>query len=300
MSAPLSSSRTRNGVTIPTIWLAAALSLLVHVAVLWKLPTVKLPAEDPSAQAPLIVELARPPRPPRPPAARPPTREIVPPRAPARTERARPPPQPPVVARNEPAPRAPPRPPPPAKAPGIAVPPPPAAPGATDLASYVEARRRSRGDTAPAAPAAPAPSPATPERAETAAERANRIAAANLGLDRKPAFGPDRRKSGGVFEVTRLGYDYGEFLFYGWNKEIRRDTMQHIEVRKGDASDIRVAMVRKMISIIRQHEQEDFVWESQRLNRNVTLSARARDNSGLEEFMMREFFGDPRRPPPGG
>ena len=94
-----------------------------------------------------------------------------------------------------------------------------------------------------------------------------------------------------------MGYDYAEFVFYGWNKDINRDTMQHIEVRKGNASDIRVAVVRRMIAIIREHEQEDFVWESQRLNRNVTLSARSRDNAGLEEFMLREFFEDPRRPP---
>jgi hypothetical protein len=45
-----------------------------------------------------------------------------------------------------------------------------------------------------------------------------------------------------------------------------------------------------MIVIIREHETEDFVWESQRLRRNVVLSARLQDNTGLEDFMMREFF----------
>jgi hypothetical protein len=174
--------------------------------------------------------------------------------------------------------------------------PPPVARG-EDFASYVEARRRARGETAPAPPAPPAPETAARPPAESAADRANRIAAANLGLNRKPAFGPDRNKSGGVFDITRLGYDYAEFVFYGWNKDISRDTMQRIDVRKGDASDIRVAVVRRMIAIIREHEQEDFVWESQRLNRNITLSARLRDNAGLEEFMMREFFEDPRRAP---
>jgi hypothetical protein len=45
-----------------------------------------------------------------------------------------------------------------------------------------------------------------------------------------------------------------------------------------------------MIAIIRDHESEDFIWESQRLGRDVRLSARLSDNAGLEDFMMREFF----------
>ena len=93
-----------------------------------------------------------------------------------------------------------------------------------------------------------------------------------------------------MFDIERLGYDSAEFMFYGWNKDIRRNTMQVIEVRKGNNSDIRIAVVRRMIAIIREHEDGDFVWESQRLRRSVTLSARPRDNAGLEEFLMREFF----------
>ena len=69
---------------------------------------------------------------------------------------------------------------------------------------------------------------------------------------------------------------------------------QLIEVRKGDSADIRIAVIRRMIVIIREHEQEDFVWESQRLGRNVVLSARLQDNTGLEDFMMREFFPNQR------
>jgi hypothetical protein len=51
-----------------------------------------------------------------------------------------------------------------------------------------------------------------------------------------------------------------------------------------------------MISIIRDYEQGDFVWESQRLGRNVTLSARTRDTAGLEDFLLQEFFPEWRRP----
>ena len=126
--------------------------------------------------------------------------------------------------------------------------------------------------------------------------RANRLAAANLALRNKPAFGYDPTTSGGVFHIRRLGYDSAEFVFFGWNKEIRRNTSQLIEVRKGNNDDIRIAVVRRMIGIIREYEQGDFLWESRRLERNLMLSARQRDNAGLEEFMMREFFDDSRLP----
>ena len=85
-------------------------------------------------------------------------------------------------------------------------------------------------------------------------------------------------------------------MFYGWNKDIRRDTAHTIEVRKGQHANIRLAVVRRMIAIIREYEKEDFVWESHRLNRDVTLSARPRDTAGLEAFLIEEFFEDPRRP----
>jgi hypothetical protein len=45
-----------------------------------------------------------------------------------------------------------------------------------------------------------------------------------------------------------------------------------------------------MIAIIREHESGDFAWESQRLGRDVSLSARTADNAGLEDFLMRDFF----------
>ena len=63
-------------------------------------------------------------------------------------------------------------------------------------------------------------------------------------------------------------------------------------MRQGDNPDIRIAIVREMISIIRRYENEDFVWESHRLGRNITLSARAQDTRDLENFMLREFFDD--------
>jgi hypothetical protein len=188
-----------------------------------------------------------------------------------------------LLALDTPAPEAP---------PALATRPPPAAApqraSEGDFAAFVEARRLARGDSAPEAP--PQSAAAAPPAAEDENARANRIAAANLGLGRSPTFGP-QPESGGVFEVKRLGYDTADFMFYGWNKDIRRTTSQLIEVRKGNHSDIRLAVVRRMIAIIREHEDGDFTWDSARLGRKLTLSARARDNSGLEDFMIREFFG---------
>jgi hypothetical protein len=67
-------------------------------------------------------------------------------------------------------------------------------------------------------------------------------------------------------------------------------------VRKGAESDIRIAILRRMIAIIREHEDGDFDWESHRLNRIMRLSARPRDNAGLEDFLWREFFDNEPRP----
>ena len=95
-----------------------------------------------------------------------------------------------------------------------------------------------------------------------------------------------------MFQIKRLGYENAEFVFFGWNREIRRNIAQQIEVRKGGNSDIRIAVVRRMIAIIRDYEPGDFLWESRRLDRSVTLSARLSDNAGLEDFLIREFFGE--------
>jgi hypothetical protein len=201
---------------------------------------------------------------------------------------ARPRPAPPVIALNRPAPNLP-----PPVVPSVAAPTPARPPADGDLASYIDAKRRARAESAPAAAAS---SGSSAPSVEDDNARANRIASANLGSQRKQTFGYDPNQGGGVFQIERMGYESAEFIFFGWNKEIRRNTKQLIEVRKGANSDIRIAVVRKMIAIIREYEHEDFLWESQRLGRNLTMSARLRDNAGLEDFMMREFFVDARVP----
>jgi hypothetical protein len=289
------SGNRRDALTLPAFRVAIALSVLAHVLMLGKwLPQVRLPSAADLAQQDtsrsLVVNLVPPASPPPTPQSPPAPARLPAPAVqappPAVATRPRPAPSPPVIAMKKPAAEVP-SPPPSVASPAAPAPP---SPG-NDLSSYIEAQRRSRIASAPTPPPSPAPSRAPSAPVEDEAARADRAVAANLGLNRAPTFGPDATRSGGgVFQIQRLGYSDAEFLFYGWNKDIRRNTTQLIEVRKGDASDIRLAVIRKMIAIIRENEQEEFLWESPRLGRNVTLSARLRDNAGLEDFMLLEFF----------
>jgi hypothetical protein len=188
---------------------------------------------------------------------------------------ARPRPTPPIIALKPPAPdiRAPAR-----------------SSEGGDLSSYIDAKRRARAASA----AAPAPSaPSAPSAPEDDEARRDRVAAADLAVPRAPASAYDPRIRRGSFQVQRVGFDDAEFIFYGWDQGTRRNLARLIEVRKGAASDIRIAVVRRIIAIIREREQGDFLWESSRLGRRLTLSARPRDNAVLEDFMMYEFFNDP-------
>ena len=272
--------RPRDARTERAIWVTVALSLLVHALVLLGLPRIRLPSLEPpelsDESRSLSVNLAPAPPPPVPPAfARP-----IPPAPKVRTEppaatRPRPPP-PPVIARKPPAP-----------APEI--PAPRRAVESDDLSSYIEAKRLARATPTP--PAALVPSPSSTPRAEDDDARRDRIAAANLASAR--ASGIDQRIRRGSFQLQRVGFDDAEFIFYGWDKDARRNMARLIEVSKGANSDIRIAVVRRIIAIIREQEEGDFLWESPRLGRNLMLSARARDNTRLEEFMMLEFFSGP-------
>jgi hypothetical protein len=250
-------------------------SLLVHAALLVKIP-IDIPdinhVAESEAEPPLQVRIAPPPAVPSvalpepPPAATPRARSriVPPPPAPKPPQAA---PAAPPVAEAVPAPKL------------LTAP-------AGDFSSYIAAHQREHA--ASEDPVAKPPQPEDPNA------RANRIAAANLAPPRYLTFGSDPSKSGGVFHVTQMSLDYGEFEFYGWNLAMGRRTLQQIEVRRGTAGNIRLAMVRKMIEIIRTYQPVEFVWESRYLGRAVTLSSLPRDNSGLEDFMMQEMFDTTR------
>jgi hypothetical protein len=307
----------RDVITIPILWVAIVLSLLVHVTALWLAwPHLHLISTDqgkPAESSTLAVQLTpqnreaastppaapsaptiasatpRPPaapRPARPQRARPPQPRTPQPRAPPvialdrNADTARPLPAPPVLAAPQPPEPA------PEPAPEPPKPPPPTLEG--DLASYVEARRAARGEQSSAGST---PSAAS---AESEKERLNRTVAANLGLNKTPTFGYDPQSAGGIFQITHVGYDDAQFWFFGLDKDIGRNAKQLIDVRKGSTSDIRVAIVRKMIEIIRQNVSGDFLWSSQRAGREIQLSARPSDNAELEQFIMRDVFPDLR------
>ncbi len=292
-------------VRVRAIWPALALSLLVHTGALWEwLPRMRALNGDLQstqvAEAPLAVQLT-------PRRSEPSTQVGPPPLAQPRIEsRVRPPTKLPRPAIRKPATAppviatAPPQtmtvPPPPEPTPAIPPPPvepapapeskPPAPPIETDLSAYIAARRHERGDAAPA--------PSTEEREKA---RRDQIVAANLATVNAYGSGGTQSHGGGVFAIVRMGESDGEFMFHGWNGKIHGQLSQRIEVQRGSESDIRVAMIRRMIAIIREYEHDDFVWESRRLGRDITLSARMSDNAELEAFLQTEFFdanGQPR------
>jgi hypothetical protein len=118
---------------------------------------------------------------------------------------------------------------------------------------------------------------------------ADEIATANINRNLQ-TLNRGRGGTSGIFQILNMGQRYGEFSFHGWTAEDRKGYRQVIEVDAGPRGDLELAMVRRMIELIRSHYQGNFNWESQRLDRVVVLSARLEDNAGLEEFLLREFF----------
>jgi outer membrane biosynthesis protein TonB len=95
----------------------------------------------------------------------------------------------------------------------------------------------------------------------------------------------------GIFEITSLSNSSATFTFLGWVGDFSASHRQYFEVEAGRGEDVRRVMIRRMISLIREHYQGDFNWESHRMGRTIVLSARQEDSSGLEDFLMQEFFG---------
>lgn len=126
---------------------------------------------------------------------------------------------------------------------------------------------------------------ANPDNGSSEDSRRNRAIAENM------KFGD----SNGIFEIKSMGLHSAEFSFKGWkNNNVSRAISENINVNVPDGEDIKLAIIRKMITIIRREYSGDFNWESRRLDRVVVQSARLADTSGLESFLMLEFFG------PGG
>ena len=95
----------------------------------------------------------------------------------------------------------------------------------------------------------------------------------------------------GIFEITSLSGRNATFSFLGWTTSLSNAKRQFFEIEAKSGQDVRLLMIKRMISLIREHYQGDFDWDSHRLGKVVKLSARPEDSAGLEEFIMTEFFG---------
>jgi hypothetical protein len=103
----------------------------------------------------------------------------------------------------------------------------------------------------------------------------------------------------GIFQLLSMDSRTAAFSFRGWTTDSGNSRREYIQVDIGTNSNIEIAVVRKMIELIRRYYKGNFNWESQRLDRVVILSARAEDNEGLEDFLQQEFFGARTRTPRG-
>lgn len=149
-----------------------------------------------------------------------------------------------------------------------------------DMAAYVAARKKQRG-----------------ARDESASEGENEKALRNINANVARANAASRDDgTGGIFTITNQTFNSATIKFRGWNPSFKRRWLQQETVEVGSERDIETAIVKKMIEIIRKEKTGDFEWESHRLNRNVTLSARPQDTEALMAFLYKEMFRDYRPP----
>ncbi len=256
------------------IRIAVGLSVLVHLALLaWPMHHPQLGRlAGRGGPDTMIVDLVG--VPPTPPPTPPSAPQRPPSPAPAQTILA-------ARARTSRAPFAVPPPVPQATPAPAPAPVPPAPP--MDMLAMVNARRERRRAAEAARMGSGSPY-ALPDETDDSA-----LAAINRNLD---SLGRDDG-TGGVFQILTKGTYTAMFAFNGWQADSRRHWREVIEVRAGPGGDIERAIVRRMIELIRTHYAGDFNWESRRLGRVVVLSARPEDSAGLEDFLIREFFGTP-------
>ncbi|WP_426175812.1 hypothetical protein [Massilia sp. TWR1-2-2] len=158
-------------------------------------------------------------------------------------------------------------------------------PQEVDMQAYVEARRKARG--------AKEPSDQPAEESENA--RADRIAKANIAAANGRSRGDDKNETGGVFTLTNKTSLSADLKFRGWNPNFKRRWLQQVTVEVGGEPDVEIAVVKKMIELIRKEKTGDFEWDSHRLQRVVTMSARPADTAELQAFLFKEMFPEYKR-----
>jgi len=264
--------------TLKTLIAGLIISLVIHslLVVLIPKPTVKIVLTEAGGKGPLQVTIA-PPATPAPPAAAPALIEPPSMSTPRVIAVAKPSPLMPPVALVPDTPIT------PVKLPDVPVPVTKEPP--IDFMAALNARRAQR-QAEDAGVASENAAARDGERELTSAEKA--AAGFNRNMQ---ALGRGRDGTSGVFQIQSKGARYAAFSFRGWTTDRAQSKYQLIDVDAGYGGDVELAIVRKMISLIREHYKGNFNWDSQRVGRVVVLSARMEDTAGLEAFMMREFFG---------
>ena len=147
-----------------------------------------------------------------------------------------------------------------------------------DMAEYIAKRRQARGATDPST-----------STQESEAARGTRNALANIAAINGRG-NQDRNETGGVFSVSNKTFHSMDLKFRGWNPNFKRRWLTQVTVEQGSEPDLEIAVVKKMIDLIRREKTGDFEWDSHRLGRVVKLSARTQDNDALMAFLFKEMF----------
>jgi hypothetical protein len=153
------------------------------------------------------------------------------------------------------------------------------APQELDMQAYIDARRKQRG----ARVQGDQPAEESDEARGTRNALAN-IAAIN-GRSRD-----DRNETGGVFSISNKTFHSMDLKFRGWNPSFKRRWLTQVTVEQGGEPDLETAVVKKMIELIRKEKTGDFEWDSHRLGKVVTMSARPGDTRELMAFLFKEMF----------
>ena len=153
-----------------------------------------------------------------------------------------------------------------------------------DFASRLEANRKRRAEAQAQDPAMAESAPA-----ETESQRANRVARENVAFSRRRGA-VEQDQTGGTFDVRNLHLHSAEFAFHGWSTNTQRNSTQVIGVEQGTEVDIEMAVVKRVILFIRAMKPGEFVFESRRLGRAVTMNAGIAYQAELEQFLLKEFF----------
>jgi outer membrane biosynthesis protein TonB len=153
-----------------------------------------------------------------------------------------------------------------------------------DMTEYIAKRRQARGATEPST-----------STEESEAARGSRNALANIAAINNRGR-DDANESGGVFSISNKTFHSMDLKFRGWNPNFKRRWLTSVTVEQGGEPDIETAVVKKMIELIRREKTGDFEWDSHRLGRVVTMSARPKDTAELQAFLMKEMFPEYKSP----